>query len=399
MKIKICMFCAVIILFVSCTTQMGISNGAFSDISLVRSQENYSVKRLKDVKESGKAVFGIPINPSKNKQGLIYRFNGINLNSANGFLPVLSMIALTAPTALLINSIGGYTYDKKTYQYKDNLGLVLSSILAIPVSGAFNNLLWSGSAFKTAAFNLNSKLLEENPNIDVFLNPKYETVRKDGLWTQSAIISAKVMGATIKVDENLNNQTPNTINNIIDSNKSENTIIRNTEKEKIISFKTTKKSNDIIENKQSNKYKITFPTLAEVYIDDKKITKNPYYPDFTSGIHKISMILNGMKQEKIISLTSEDRKYINTLKINHNGEDLEITNNENGRIISIVYPDNAILLIDGIQINNDEFPYIGAIALGNHQIIIFNNETNSKFKKMINISETDTDLKFDIDFE
>ena len=211
---------AVMLQLTSCKTQMVISNGAFSDISLVRDSKDYSIKRLGEINTESKAFFGIPVDKSLNKkQGIIFRFNGVNITGTKGFLPVLSMIGLSLTTGYFINEIVGYkkepavrngiTYNFTETSNKFKLGLgtsgyivpmIIGSILAIPVSGAINNQIWSGSSYSRAAYNANSKLLQDNPNIDVFLNPKYEIERKGGLWTQHTSFKVKVMGAILKED-------------------------------------------------------------------------------------------------------------------------------------------------------------------------------------------------------
>lgn len=200
----------------SCKTQVIMSNGAFSDISLVRESKDYNIKRLAEINTEGNAVFGIPVDKTKNKkQGIVFRFNGINLNNSKRFLPTLSLIGLSLSTGFVINELIGYkeetvknySYKITTDKYKLGLGtsgifvpLITGSILAIPIAGAINNIIWPTSAYQRAAFNLNSILLQDNPDIDVFLNPKYEIETNTSLWKQRVMLKAKVMGATIKED-------------------------------------------------------------------------------------------------------------------------------------------------------------------------------------------------------
>lgn len=195
-----------IILLTGCRSQMVVSNGAFSDISLQRETDEYTLKRLKEVNSSGHAIFGIPAEKHSKKQGIIVRFNGISFSGigTQRFWPILSMAVLTLATGYEINELAGYKketidgYEYTTDKYK--LGLALSSLIAIPLSGAINNQIWSGIAYHRATSNANLKLLQDNPQIDLFLNPKYEIDNKVGIWTQKANITARVMGASIKED-------------------------------------------------------------------------------------------------------------------------------------------------------------------------------------------------------
>ena len=196
--------------FTGCSTYLKTSNGAYSDVSLTRSEDGYIIKQLPEVKETGTALWGIPSNNSNKKQGLIYRFNGINLNQANRFWPTLSMIGLSTVGSIGLSSLINpewlgdiFYYDNPEYKAKGIGTFLLSSAITIPITGAINNLIWSNSAYQSAAFNLNSKLVSQNPDIDIFLNPKYEVQKTTGFWKQKAHVTANVMGATILVDEDL----------------------------------------------------------------------------------------------------------------------------------------------------------------------------------------------------
>jgi hypothetical protein len=209
--IRITLLISVLFSFVGCSSYLKIANGAYSDISLTRDPDGYTVKRLPEVKETGRAFWGIPINNSNKKQGLIFRFNGINLEQANGFWPTISLIGMSTVGSLFVAGL----INQNWFWSEEYTTLLLSTAITLPITGAINNAIWSKSAYQTAAFNLNSKLLAQNPDVDVFLNPKYEVYKNNGLWTQETIIKANVMGATIIVDEDLNAK----IANINTSNK------------------------------------------------------------------------------------------------------------------------------------------------------------------------------------
>lgn len=194
-----------ILSFTSCTTSRGIGNGAYSDISLVRNSDDYQLKRLQEVNSKSRAIFGIPLGTSAKKEGVIVRFNGINVTAQKKIWPMLSMVALSVATGSVINEAVGYKTEDtdwgsyETGEYK--LGLALSSLIAIPVAGAINNQIWSDAAYSNAAWNANSVLLEQNPDVDVFLNPKYDLEIKNGIWSQKVNLRARVMGATLETDK------------------------------------------------------------------------------------------------------------------------------------------------------------------------------------------------------
>lgn len=185
-----------ILLFSSCSTQRSVGNGAYSDISLVRNFDEYTVKRLQEVKTESRAIFGIPIDGKvAKKEGTIVRFNGINFKAQQKFWPTFSMAALTFFTGSVIHGLVGHKIEEEA------LGYAASGLAAIPLAGAINNQIWSDAAFSRASWNANSELLDKNPNVDIFLNPKYEIKTRNGIWGQRVELSAKVMGATILTDE------------------------------------------------------------------------------------------------------------------------------------------------------------------------------------------------------
>jgi len=187
---------AAITLLTSCSRQMYTGNGALSDVSLQRNSSEYEIKRLNEIEVSGKSFWGIPsnsYNANKNKKGMVVRFNGLELGRTAKILPILTMVGYSF-------GVGGILQE--TFGFKDNgdykLGTVPSLLLALPIAGAINNFSWSGSAFSGATNELNYRLVTDNPNVDVFLNPKYTIEYKMGFWKQSTNVKAKVMGATIK---------------------------------------------------------------------------------------------------------------------------------------------------------------------------------------------------------
>ncbi|EDM45125.1 hypothetical protein SCB49_03354 [unidentified eubacterium SCB49] len=200
-NLKLAVIIMTVVTMVSCSSSSSISNGGFSDISLTRDASQYELKRLQEISEEGKALFGIPTRTDKTK-GIIVRFNGINLGKSNQIGPILTMVVSTFGIGSAINGIVGTNNDYRSSNYgKDKIGLPLSMVAAVPFAGALNNAMWSGGALKNATWNVNSRLVQDNPDVDIFLNPKYEVEQTQGIFTQKATVKARVMGATIKINE------------------------------------------------------------------------------------------------------------------------------------------------------------------------------------------------------
>jgi len=187
----------------SCKTNQLVSNGAYSDISLTRTADQYDIERLNEINTEGEAFWGIPIDSDVgNDYGTVVRFNGVELGGTKRFLPILTMLVTNIAVAQGLRELigqkdvieNGYFIESK---YK--LNGVLAFVLATPISGAINNAMWPLTSTSRAFQKFNRKLVEENENIDVFLNPKYKINTKNGFWTSKTTINGKVMGATIKL--------------------------------------------------------------------------------------------------------------------------------------------------------------------------------------------------------
>ena len=174
----------------SCASNQLISNGAYSDISLDRNSSEYELSRLNEITSEGSSIFGIPMDKSVgNDYGMVVRFNGVNVSGTKRVLPILSLLATSivlGPTMSEILSLNDNT---------------LGTVVALPVAGAINNLSWGKITSTSRAFQrFNRKLVQDNPNIDVFLNPKYEVDQRLGLFKSKTKVKGRVMGATLKTN-------------------------------------------------------------------------------------------------------------------------------------------------------------------------------------------------------
>jgi hypothetical protein len=188
----------------SCKTNQIVSNGAYSDISLTRTADQYDIERLNEINTEGESFWGIPIDKNVgNDFGTVVRFNGVELGGTKRFLPILTMlvtnIAVSQGLRELVGQKGG-EFDGNSYiEPEYRMSNVVAFILATPISGAINNAMWPLASTSRAFQKFNRKLVEDNENIDVFLNPKYKINTRNGFWTSKTTISGKVMGATIKL--------------------------------------------------------------------------------------------------------------------------------------------------------------------------------------------------------
>jgi hypothetical protein len=195
-----------VILF-SCSKQLLISSGASDNKPLLFNGE-YETKELPYIEVPGRSIMGIPSfkmnNQNNNSQGLLLTFNGVQINKTSRVLPILSLVGISVLTQQITQRAFGQKqvyvpspWGGGYYEYEQRLNFVSSYIIGLPVAGIINNAVWSYSALSGASQTLNYRLINENPEIDVFFYPKYDISKQQKLFTQDALIKARVSGATL----------------------------------------------------------------------------------------------------------------------------------------------------------------------------------------------------------
>lgn len=196
---------SILILFlISCSKNLYVGNGGYSDVSLSRNSDEYTIKRIPQITMEGNSIFGIPgfgvNNKNKSKYGMVVRFNGLELGKTPRVMPVLTLIGFAAASTLAVQKLGGTDNNPRSSSYGDyKLKTGVSALIGLPIAGAANNILWNGAALSGLSNQINHQLVSENQDIDVFFNPKYFVDYKLGLFNQKATVTANVMGATLKI--------------------------------------------------------------------------------------------------------------------------------------------------------------------------------------------------------
>lgn len=224
MKLKTTLFIiTLIIIQSSCSRGYLVSSGSTDNRPLLFEDE-YQLSELQPVEINGKAFFGIPSFSRNNKNnhtsGMLFYFNGIQLGRTPRILPIASLVTMSLLGGRIINEFfpGSSTYNPKTrdYDYSGGIGLIPGAILLLPITGMINNLIWNNSAYSGASRSLQYRLLNENPDIDLFFYPKYDVelrrvfsgsditggspkVQLKYLWVQDAKIKGRCKGAKLKL--------------------------------------------------------------------------------------------------------------------------------------------------------------------------------------------------------
>jgi hypothetical protein len=197
----------------SCSNQVISGSGGYSDVSLNRNSSEYDIKRLKEVEVVGNSFWGIPYmknKESKNKSGFIFRFNGVSMFRTPAILPILSLLGTTVWMGVNLEPAFGYKkityqgYGNQTISVEDknspNVHWAIASVLALPLAGAINNQAFPNIAVSNAMHEMNYQLVHQNPDIDVFSNPKYNITNQRGFWKTEANVKANVLGSRIRTE-------------------------------------------------------------------------------------------------------------------------------------------------------------------------------------------------------
>lgn len=196
--------------FSSCSKQLYTRNSAHNNTSF--SSNQYDINEI-SFSEEGKAIFGIPIQKSSKKSGFIFNFNGVKINKTPKILPILSLLSLNFSTGLLMAELGvGKEQTRTELRYNNFQGYyekevsvgrtpnIQSYLLGFPIAAIINNAIWP-SSIGAAGANINVKLIETNPDIDMFIYPKYNIEYSPGIFNQKATVNLDLKGVTLKKDQ------------------------------------------------------------------------------------------------------------------------------------------------------------------------------------------------------
>lgn len=206
-----------------CTTNRTVTSGAQDSRPLLFDGEYQSVD-VAPVNDECKAIFGIPLttkiereyraNRGKgNPRAVAVYFNGVRLNAQGRFLPIVSLVGLTAAIGYGMHAAAGFetiapsggSYVNGVFQpnteftKEAKLPLGVGMLIAFPVAGGLNNFLFKNSAASRAYIWSNHRMITAAPNADLFYYPKYEwTTDYSGLWFQKSTFQMKAKASVLR---------------------------------------------------------------------------------------------------------------------------------------------------------------------------------------------------------
>jgi len=213
MKNFIILLSSLALTLTSCRSTLNTGSGGYTDLSLAVNSSDYELVRLDEIKSTTRQIAGVPLDKNVGLDfGHVDRFFSFSSASTKNqgsaayrLQPILTLAILEIPTL----NLSGQLWKVRSYEFDNNnnyrethpfRGLAfLTFVVGSGVSAAYNNALWDPS--KRAIQRLNRQIVDKNPDVDVFLNPKYKIERNHGIFQSEATVKLNAMGAKIRTAE------------------------------------------------------------------------------------------------------------------------------------------------------------------------------------------------------
>lgn len=183
------------LLFSSCGPSSYLSsNATHMQVNLDVDPNSFDLVRLPEIKNSSKTIAGIQIgNRYGNRYAIIdnsVNFYGIGISGMNRSLPIISLGLLEYPVLK-----AAIWFKKGGFPSGSYVTLLFGSILAAGV----NNQIWDPTP--NAIGILNRRLVEENPDVDLIIDPKYKIDESHGWIFSESQVTLNALGAKLKASE------------------------------------------------------------------------------------------------------------------------------------------------------------------------------------------------------
>ena len=180
----------------SCASTQQAGNLSYADVSLNFSSDEFDIVSLDAVSASATSFFGVSKNV--NESSILDRSE---FNTEAGTTWGLVTMAAAAPAA-----IGGgiavavyEEYDGWDYYTRVNGPVAFfASAIGIGIAGIINDVSWTGATKAKAIQKCNWALKQSNPNIDSFINPKYDVQYKKGVFGTECTVTLSAQGVVLK---------------------------------------------------------------------------------------------------------------------------------------------------------------------------------------------------------
>lgn len=166
----------------SCALQHSASNLSFVDVSLNYDSEDFDIVELQPVKGSANSFFGISSNDENSAQLDRSTYTVGNATSLGTAAFVTGFVAIGA-------AIVSADVDEAT----GPIWLVSTALW-----GVYNDAVWSNTVKNKAIERCNYSLVQRYPDIDAFINPKYEISWSQGFASTTCRVTLTAQGVVLK---------------------------------------------------------------------------------------------------------------------------------------------------------------------------------------------------------
>ena len=177
----------------SCASTQQVGNLSYADVSLNFSSDEFDIVNLDPVAASATSFFGVSKNV--NESAILDRSE---FNTEAGTTLGLLTMAVAVPAAIS-GGIAAATYESYNGDTRVN-GLVafFASAIGIGIAGIINDFCWTGATKAKAIQKCNWALKQSNPNIDSFINPKYDVQYNKSVFGTKCTVTLSVQGVVLK---------------------------------------------------------------------------------------------------------------------------------------------------------------------------------------------------------
>ncbi len=174
----------------SCSQQLLITQGQHGYVGPLSSE--YEIFQLDTVSGESSSILGFSKSKKISKFGKVVNFFGASdKNSNHNFLVALANLTFAA----LAYTATGTTNKNGEYVYPGGPGAAVGGFL---FGGVISEAIFSKRTQDKASKIASRKLVEENPNIDLFIYPKYEVKYNSGLFSSKSRVTINSKGAVLK---------------------------------------------------------------------------------------------------------------------------------------------------------------------------------------------------------
>lgn len=181
-------------LLASCASTQQAGNLSYADVSLNFSSDEFDVVALAPVSASAKSFFGISENV--NESSILDRSE---FNTEAGTTWGILTMAAAVPSAIGVGIASSYEYDDYYGETSVNGPLAFFvSAVGIGIAGIINDISWTNATKAKAIQKCNWAMKQANPNIDSFINPKYDVKYKKGVFGTQCTVTLHAQGIVLK---------------------------------------------------------------------------------------------------------------------------------------------------------------------------------------------------------